>query len=74
MDAKIPKKTSQLTNDSNFATTTQIPKKTSQLTNDSNFATTTQIPKKTSQLTNDSGFAIIRNGHLVINGSELWVE
>lgn len=36
----IPTKTSQLTNDSNFATTSQIPTKTSQLTNDSNFATT----------------------------------
>lgn len=32
------------------------------------------IPTKTSQLTNDSGFAIISNGHLVINGSELWIE
>lgn len=40
----IPTKTSQLTNDSNFATTSQIPTKTSQLTNDSNFATTSQIP------------------------------
>lgn len=34
----------------------------------------TSIPTKTSQLTNDSGFAVISNGHLVINGSELWVE
>lgn len=34
-----------------------------------------KIPTKTSQLTNDSGFAIINSsGHLVINGSELWVE
>lgn len=33
-----------------------------------------QIPTKTSQLTNDSGFAVISNGHLVINGSELWIE
>lgn len=33
-----------------------------------------KIPTKTSQLTNDSGFAVISNGHLVINGSELWVE
>lgn len=32
------------------------------------------IPTKTSQLTNDSGFAVISNGHLVINGSELWIE
>lgn len=33
-----------------------------------------KIPKKTSQLTNDRGFAVISNGHLVINGSELWIE
>ena len=33
-----------------------------------------KIPTKTSQLTNDSGFAQISNGHLVINGSELWIE
>lgn len=33
-----------------------------------------KIPTKTSQLTNDSGFAVISNGHLSINGSELWIE
>ena len=33
-----------------------------------------EIPTKVSQLTNDSGFAVISNGHLVINGSELWIE
>lgn len=33
-----------------------------------------KIPTKTSQLTNDSGFAVISKGHLVINGSELWIE
>lgn len=34
-----------------------------------------KIPTKTSQLTNDSGFAVINSsGHLVINGSELWIE
>lgn len=52
----VPTKTSDLTNDSNFATTSQIPTKTSDLTNDSNFATTSQIPDSTSDLTNDSGF------------------
>lgn len=52
----------------------KVPTKTSQLTNDSEFALTSDIPTKTSQLTNDSGFAVIRNGHLVINGSELWIE
>lgn len=34
-----------------------------------------KVPTKTSQLTNDSGFAVINSsGHLVINGSELWIE
>lgn len=39
------------------------------------YALKTAIPTKTSQLTNDSGFATINsNGHLIINGSELWIE
>ena len=39
------------------------------------YALKTELPTKTSQLTNDSGFATINsNGHLVINGSELWIE
>lgn len=39
------------------------------------YALKTAIPTKTSQLTNDSGFAVINSsGHLVINGSELWIE
>ena len=34
-----------------------------------------KIPTKTSQLTNDSRFAVINSsGHLVINGSELWIK
>lgn len=52
----VPTKTSELTNDSNFATTADIPTKTSQLTNDSGFLTTADIPTKTSELENDSGF------------------
>lgn len=40
----------------------------------SSYALKTDIPTKTSQLTNDSGFAVISNGHLSINGSELWIE
>lgn len=55
----VPTKTSELTNDSNFATTSDIPTKTSQLTNDSGFITSSDIPTiptKTSELTNDSGF------------------
>ena len=39
------------------------------------YALKTAIPTKTSQLSNDSGFATINSsGHLVINGSELWIE
>ena len=52
----IPTKTSQLTNDSNFATTSQIPTKTSELQNDSGYALEEDIPTKTSELENDSGF------------------
>lgn len=37
-------------------------------------ATTSDIPTKVSQLTDDVGIAKISNGHLVINGSELWIE
>lgn len=52
----IPSKTSELTNDSNYATTGQIPTKNSQLQNDSNYANTSQIPTKNSQLQNDSEY------------------
>lgn len=40
----VPTKTSQLENDSNFATTADIPTKTSQLENDSGFITAADIP------------------------------
>lgn len=52
----IPSKTSQLTNDSQYATTSSIPTKVSQLTNDAGYAKTAAIPSKLSQLTNDSGY------------------
>lgn len=52
----VPTKTSDLTNDSGFVTSSGIPSKTSQLTNDSGFITSSSIPTKTSQLTNNSGF------------------
>lgn len=52
----VPTKTSEITNDSDFATVSQIPTKTSQLTNDSNLATTSQIPTKVSQLENDKNY------------------
>ena len=52
----IPTTTSELINDSNFATTSAIPTKTSDLTNDSNFAIISEIPTKTSELINDSNY------------------
>lgn len=52
----VPTKTSQLENDSNFASTSDIPTKTSELENDSNFASTDDIPTKVSELNNDSKF------------------
>lgn len=71
---------------SDVATKAMLPTQNSQLTNDSGYlspasleiqelrAAMASIPTKTSQLTNDSGFAVISNGHLIINGSELWIE
>lgn len=42
----IPSKTSDLTNDSNYATTKQIPTKNSQLQNDSGYTTMSEVEKK----------------------------
>lgn len=42
----IPSKTSDLTNDSNYATTGQIPTKNSQLENDSAYTTMSEVEKK----------------------------
>lgn len=67
VDAKIPTKASQLENDSGYLSPTSI--EIQELK-----AAMASIPTKTSQLINDSGFAVISNGHLVINGSELWIE
>lgn len=70
VDAKIPKKTSQITNDSNYATTNDV----SLAVGAAKTEVQTQIPTKVSQLTDDVGIAKISNGHLSINGSELWIE
>ena len=62
VDVPVPTKTSELANDSDFATRADIPEmptKTSELTNDSGFITSADIPEiptKTSELDNDSGF------------------
>lgn len=47
ISSKIPTKTSQLQNDSNYVTTSQLPSKTSQLTNDSGFTTIADTVLKT---------------------------
>lgn len=48
ISSKIPTKTSQLQNDSNYATTSQLPSKTSQLTNDSGYITSGNVVDRTS--------------------------
>ena len=52
----IPRKLSQLENDSEFITSASVPTKVSQLENDKNYATTSQIPTKISQLDNDESY------------------
>lgn len=54
INAYVPTKTSELTNDSNFATTADIPTKTSQLTNDSGFITQAEPKTITNASTNVS--------------------
>ena len=63
----IPTTTSELINDSNFATTSAIPTKTSDLTNDSNFAIISEIPTKTSELINDSNYTTSEDIQTAIN-------
>lgn len=58
ISSKIPTKTSQLQNDSSYATTSQLPSKTSQLTNDSGFLTSTNISNKADKATTLSGYGI----------------
>lgn len=59
ISSKIPTKTSQLQNDSNYATTSQLPSKTSQLTNDSDFTTNAKLATKQDTI---SDLAAIRSG------------
>ena len=58
ISSKVPTKTSQLQNDSKYATTSQLPSKTSQLTNDSGFLTSTDISNKADKATTLSGYGI----------------
>lgn len=57
----IPTKTSELINDSNFATTSAIPTKTSDLTNDSNYTTSEDIQTAIDNIPS-AGFADILEG------------
>lgn len=67
----VPTKTSDLTNDSNFATTSDIPTKTSQLTNDSGFITANDIPDVPDAPTALPQEAVaVKNGSLPTSG---WV-
>ena len=59
ISSKIPTKTSQLHNDSNYVTTSQLPSKTSQLTNDSDFTTNAKLATKQDTI---SDLATIRSG------------
>ena len=59
LKTEIPTKTSELNNDSNFATVSQIPTAVGQLENNAGYVTSDQIPTKTSVLTNDSNFATV---------------
>lgn len=60
----VPTKTSQLENDSNFATTADIPTKTSQLQNDSGFVSVGEWQDwtSTSALTEDGLYEIVAEG------------
>lgn len=56
VEAAIPTKTSDLTNDSGFITSAGVPSKTSDLINDSGFITSADIPTDVSAFTNDAGY------------------
>lgn len=63
---EVPTKTSDLTNDSNFATTSDIPTKTSQLTNDSGFITANDIPTVPEALPQEA--VAVKSGELPTTG------
>ena len=56
VEAAIPTKTSDLSNDSGFITAAGVPSKTSDLINDSGFITSSDIPTDVSAFTNDAGY------------------
>lgn len=65
ISSKIPIKTSQLQNDSNYVTTSQLPSKTSQLINDSDFTTNAKLISKA----NDSD-VVHKSGDETVNGTK----
>lgn len=65
----IPSNTSDLTNDSDYITSSDLPTNVSELTNDSGYITASDLPTATSDLTNDSGF--ITENDLPTSTSEL---
>lgn len=69
ISSKIPTKTSQLQNDSNYVTTSQLPSKTSQLTNDSDFTTNAKLTSKA----NDSD-VVHKSGDEIVNGTKTFTS
>ena len=72
----VPTKISDLTNDSEFVTSSEVPTKISDLTNDSDFVTSSEVPTKISDLTNDSNFVTtegVEDG-VYLYTSEGWSE
>ncbi len=54
----IPSKTSELMNDSSYATTEQIPTNNNQLSNGAGYTTKSDLPTKVSELENDEGYVV----------------
>ena len=69
ISSKIPTKTSQLQNDSNYVTTSQLPSKTSQLINDSDFTTNAKLTSKA----NDSD-VVHKSGDEIVNGTKIFTS
>lgn len=69
ISSKIPTKTSQLQNDSNYVTTSQLPSKTSQLINDSDFTTNAKLTSKA----NDSD-VVHKSGDEIVNGTKTFTS
>ena len=69
VEAAIPTKTSDLTNDSGFITSAGVPSKTSDLINDSGFITSADIPTDVSAFTNDAGYQTEADVNILIQAA-----